>query len=87
LLTRQFGTEQSEFLGNRCGCLLDDILFDWSAFGRSSDAFSDLCLFEWHSITGSLQDHQGNEFESFKSCKPRTTGQTFTTTTNGITIV
>jgi hypothetical protein len=34
--------------------LLDDIFFDWTAFGRSSDAFGDLCLFERHSITGSL---------------------------------
>jgi hypothetical protein len=67
--------------------LLDDTFFDRTALGRSSDALGDLCLFEWHSITGSLQDHQGDQFKSFKGCKPRATGQTFTTTTNGIAIV
>jgi hypothetical protein len=67
--------------------LLDDTFFDRTAFGRSCDAFGDLRLLERHSIAGSLEDHQGNQFKSFEGCKPRATGETFTTTANGITIV
>jgi hypothetical protein len=67
--------------------LLDDTLVDWPTFGRSSDAFGDLRLFERHAITRSLENHHRDKFKPFKGRKPRATSKALATSTNGIAIV